>query len=121
MSIDFGAMPPEVNSGLMYTGPGSTSLMTAASSWNALAAELNQTALGYDNVVTQLASEEWMGPASASMAQAVQPYVAWMSASSAAAEQAATLAQSGAGVGGHGSGPRYGFKPTIMARPPAAG
>ena len=25
------------------------------------------------------------------------------------------------GAGGHGSGPRYGFKPTIMARPPAAG
>jgi len=30
------------------------------------------------------------------------------------------LAGAGAG-GGHGSGPRYGFKPTIMARPPAAG
>jgi PPE-repeat protein len=27
----------------------------------------------------------------------------------------------GAGSGGHGTGPRYGFRPTIMARPPAAG
>jgi hypothetical protein len=27
----------------------------------------------------------------------------------------------GAGTGGHGTGPRYGFRPTIMARPPAAG
>jgi PPE-repeat protein len=96
MSIDFGALPPEVNSARMYSGPGSTSLMNAASAWNALAAELNQTALGYDNVVTQLASEEWMGPASASMAAAVQPYVEWMSATSAQAEQAATQARAAA-------------------------
>ena len=27
----------------------------------------------------------------------------------------------GAGAGGHGSGPRYGFKPTVMARPPVGG
>ena len=59
----------------MYAGPGSTSLTAAASAWNALAAELNSAALGYGNVVTQLSSEEWMGPASASMASAVKPYV----------------------------------------------
>jgi PPE-repeat protein len=98
MSIDFGALPPEINSGLIYTGPGSTSLTTAASAWNALAAELNSSALGYDAVVTQLASEEWLGPASASMAAAVQPYVEWMNTTSAAAEQAATLAQAAAGA-----------------------
>jgi PPE-repeat protein len=98
MSIDFSAMPPEVTSALMYAGPGSTSLTTAASAWNALAAELNSTAMGYDNVVTQLASEEWLGPASSSMAAAVQPYVAWMNNTSAAAEHAATLAQAAAGA-----------------------
>ena len=98
MSIEFGALPPEINSGLIYTGPGSTSLMTAASAWNALAAELNSSALGYDAVVTQLAGEEWLGPASASMAAAVQPYVEWMNTTSAAAEQAATLAQAAAGA-----------------------
>jgi PPE-repeat protein len=93
---DFGGLPPEVISGLMYTGPGSTSLMTAASAWNALAAELNSAALGYDAAVTQLASEEWLGPASASMASAVQPYVEWMNTTSAAAEQAAVQAQQAA-------------------------
>jgi len=98
MAIDFGALPPEVNSALMYAGPGSTSLTTAASAWNALAAELNSAALGYGTVVTQLSSEEWLGPASASMASAVTPYVEWMTATSLAAEQAATQAQSAAAV-----------------------
>ena len=28
--LDFGAIPPEINSGLMYTGPGSGPLMAAA-------------------------------------------------------------------------------------------
>ena len=98
MSIDFGALPPEVNSGLMYTGPGATSLTTAASAWNALAAELNSAALGYDAVVTQLAGEEWLGPASASMAAAVSPYVEWLSTTGAQAEQAAAQAQAAAGA-----------------------
>ncbi|WP_175879830.1 PPE domain-containing protein, partial [Mycobacterium sp. IS-2888] len=31
MSIDFGALPPEVNSARLYAGAGSTSLTTAAS------------------------------------------------------------------------------------------
>ena len=98
MTLDFGALPPEVNSALMYAGPGSTSLTAAASAWNALAAELNAAALGYGNVVTQLSSEEWMGPASASMASAVKPYVTWMTTTSLAAEQAATQALAAAGA-----------------------
>jgi PPE-repeat protein len=94
--LDFGALPPEVNSARMYAGAGSTSLTTAASAWNALAAELNSAALGYENVVTQLSSEGWLGPASASMASAVQPYVAWMNTTAAQAEQAGTQASAAA-------------------------
>ncbi len=94
--LDFGALPPEVNSARMYAGSGSGSLMTAASAWNALAAELNSAALSYDKIITALSSEEWMGPASAAMAQAVQPYVTWMTTTAAQAEQAATQAQAAA-------------------------
>jgi PPE-repeat protein len=94
--LDFGALPPEVNSARIYAGPGSGSLMAAASAWNSLAAELNATALSYDKVITTLSSEEWMGPASASMAQAVQPYVTWMTTTATQAEQAATQAQAAA-------------------------
>ncbi len=94
--LDFGALSPEVNSARIYAGPGSGSLMAAASAWSALAAELNAAALGYEKVVTTLSSEEWLGPASASMAQAVAPYVAWMSSTAAQAEQAATQAREAA-------------------------
>jgi PPE-repeat protein len=80
----------------MFSGPGSGSLMTAASAWNQLAAELNSAALDYDNVITTLSSDEWMGPASASMAQAAEPYLAWMTATTAKAEQAAAQARAAA-------------------------
>ncbi len=96
MGIDFGATPPEVTSSLIYSGPGSSSLQAAVSAWSALAAELASTAQGYDKVVTQLAGEEWLGLSSASMAAAVQPYVAWLTTTAGQAEQAAAQAQSAA-------------------------
>jgi PPE-repeat protein len=94
--VDFGALPPEINSARMYGGPGSSSLQAAASAWNGLAAELSSAATGYDKVVTQLASDEWMGPASTSMASAAQQYVSWMSTTATQAEQAAMQARSAA-------------------------
>ncbi|OBG78208.1 MULTISPECIES: PPE family protein [unclassified Mycobacterium] len=92
--LDFGALPPETNSGLMYAGAGSASMMGAATAWNTIAAELNSAALAYGRVVNTLASEEWLGQASASMAEAVGPYVEWMSTTAAAAEHAASQAMS---------------------------
>jgi PPE-repeat protein len=94
--LDFGALPPEVNSANMFSGPGPGSLMAAASAWNQLAAELNSAALSYDKVITTLSSDEWVGPASASMAQAAEPYVAWMTTTTAQAEQAAAQARAAA-------------------------
>lgn len=44
--MDFGALPPEVNSGRMYCGPGSAPMVAAASAWNGLAAELSVAAVG---------------------------------------------------------------------------
>src|SRR6202167_4358394 len=94
--LDFGALPPEINSARMYMGPGSSSFQVAASAWNGLAAELQSAAQGYETTITQLASDEWTGPASAAMASAAQPYVTWMQETSAQAEQAAAQAQAAA-------------------------
>jgi PPE-repeat protein len=88
--VDFGSLPPEVNSARMYAGAGSTSLTTAASAWRSLAAELNSAGMGYENVITQLSSEEWLGAASTKAAQALTPYVTWMKTTAAQAEHTAT-------------------------------
>ncbi|ORA07372.1 PPE family protein [Mycobacterium arosiense] len=96
MMLDFGALPPEVNSARIYAGPGSESFTTAASAWNAIAAELQSAALSYQNVVTQLSSEEWLGTASAAMVQAATPYAEWLSTTAAQAEEAATQANAAA-------------------------
>ena len=93
---DLGALPPEVSSALIYSGPGSSSLTSAAAAWNSVAAELTSTAQGLDTVVTQLASESWLGPTSAAMVAAVQPYVSWVSTTAGQAEHAAAQAQSAA-------------------------
>ena len=43
MVFDFGALPPEINSGKIYSGPGSAPLLAAASAWDALGSELQTT------------------------------------------------------------------------------
>jgi len=91
-----GALPPEVSSALIYAGPGSSSMVAAASAWNAVAAELASTAQGIDKVVVQLAGESWLGPSSAAMAAAVQPYVSWITTTAGQAEHAAAQASAAA-------------------------
>lgn len=92
LNLDFGALPPEINSARIYSGPGSAPLMQAAAAWERLAEELNATAESYASVLSGLTSQEWLGPSSLTMAAAATPYVAWMRGTAAQAEQAATQA-----------------------------
>ncbi|ULP45334.1 PPE family protein [Mycobacterium lentiflavum] len=94
--MNFGALPPEVNSAKMYAGPGAGSMLAAAAAWNATAAELRSAADSYDAVISSLVSEGWLGPASAKMAASVQPYVAWLQTTAAAAERAGAQANAAA-------------------------
>jgi PPE-repeat protein len=96
--MDYGALPPEINSTRMYFGPGSAPMLAAASAWDGLAAELQSTASSYQTVISGLTSEGWLGPASASMAAAVTPYMVWMSITGAQAEQTAAQAAAAAGA-----------------------
>ncbi len=94
--MNFGTLPPEVNSGRMYAGPGSGPMLAAAAAWDGLAGQLHSTAAAYDSVISGLTGASWLGPSSTSMAAAAKPYVAWMSTTAAQAEQAATHAKAAA-------------------------
>lgn len=90
--MDFAQLPPEINSALMYSGPGSGPLLAAAAAWDALAAELQSTASSYDALVTALTDGPWQGPSAASMAAAAMPQVEWLRSTAAQAEQAGSQA-----------------------------
>ena len=94
--LNFGALPPEVNSAKIYAGPGSGSLLAAAAGWNAIAAEMRSAAINYDSVITSLVSEGWLGPSSAKMATAIAPYLEWLSTTAVQAEQAGAQASTAA-------------------------
>jgi PPE-repeat protein len=95
MVFDFGALPPEINSGRIYAGPGSGPLLAASTAWNALASELQTTAASYGSTLSELASS-WQGPSSQSATAAAAPYTAWLSSTAAQAEQTAAQAQAAA-------------------------
>jgi PPE-repeat protein len=94
--MDYGILPPEINSARMYAGPGSAPMLAAASAWGGLGAELSSAASSYTGVISELTDGSWHGPASASMAAAASGYVAWMSTAAAQAEQTAGQAQAAA-------------------------
>ncbi|BBX38994.1 PPE family protein [Mycobacterium simiae] len=95
---DFAALPPEIISTQIYSGPGAGPLLAAATAWEALAAELHATAASYGSVISELVDESWTGESSAAMAAAAGPYVAWMSATAGQAEQTAAQAKAAAGA-----------------------
>ena len=96
--MDYGALPPEINSGRMYTGPGAGSMLAAAAAWDGLSAELQSAASSYRSVIAVLTSGPWLGPSSTAMGAAAAPYAAWMSATAGQAELAATQAKAAAGA-----------------------
>jgi PPE-repeat protein len=94
--MDFAMLPPEVNSGRMYAGPGAGPMLAAASAWDGLATELQSTAASYGSVISELTGGPWLGASSASMTAATAPYLDWMTAAAAQAEQTATQAKAAA-------------------------
>jgi PPE-repeat protein len=91
--MDFAFLPPEVNSGRMYTGPGAGPMLAAAAAWDDLAAELSSTAASYASTVSGLTGGAWQGPSSESMAAAATTYVEWMNTTAAQAEETGNQAK----------------------------
>jgi PPE-repeat protein len=94
--MDLGSLPPEVISAQMYSGPGSESMLAAASAWDGLAAELQSSAASYGSVITALTDDSWTGPSSMAMEAAATPYVVWLNTVAGQAEHTASQARAAA-------------------------
>lgn len=94
--IDYGALPPEVNSTRMYAGVGSGPMLAAAGAWDVLAQELSITAAAVDMTIADLTSGPWRGPSATAMAAAALPFTTWFKTTAAQAEQAAMQAKAAA-------------------------
>ena len=92
----YAAFPPEINSGRIYSGPGSGPLLAAAAAWDGLANELQSAAASYSSVISSLTGGVWAGPSSLTMAAAVTPYLAWMQDTAAQAAETASQATAAA-------------------------
>ena len=96
MVFDFGSRPPEVNSALIYSGAGAGPLSVASSAFANLSSELSSNATSYESIISQLTGSEWTGPSSEAMAAAAQPYITWLTTTSAQLQEASTKAMASA-------------------------
>lgn len=90
--VDYGLLPPEINSGRLYAGPGAGPLLAAAAAWGGLADDLQAAAAGHRSVIAALTGGPWTGPASASALAAVTPFIVWLDSSAEEATEAAIQA-----------------------------
>jgi PPE-repeat protein len=93
--MDYGLMPPEINSARMYSGPGSDSLLAAAAAWERIADGLDEAAAGFGSVTARL-NGGWQGTAVIAMTQAAAPYLGWLNAAALKGQQAAAHAKAAA-------------------------
>lgn len=94
--LDYGSLPPEINSARMYLGAGSAPMIAAAAAWDVLANGLESFSRHYCAVIARLQGESWSGGASDAMASAAAPYLGWTTLAGAMAEQAGSQARAAA-------------------------
>lgn len=70
-------------------------MLTAAAAWDALAADLQAAAGGYQSAIADL-TQSWTGPSLMAMVGAVTPFLSWMRATAAQCQQASSQATAAA-------------------------
>src|ERR1700737_3480047 len=96
--MNFSVLPPEINSIRIFAGAGSAPMLEMAAAWDGLAGELAAAAASFNSVTSGLAGASWQGPSARAMTAAAAPYVGWLNAVTAEAEQGATQARTVAGA-----------------------
>lgn len=88
--MDYGKLPPEINSVRMYSGSGAASLRAAATAWDGLSRKLREAATSA-HATTVALSAGWQG-------EALAAHVGWLNSTAAQCEQTVTQARAAAGA-----------------------
>jgi PPE-repeat protein len=92
--MSFARVPPEINSGRMYCGSGSATMVAAATAWDQLGANLYETAASCRAATSKLAAES--GQAAIAMGRAIESYLGWLDIAATKAAHAARQASAAA-------------------------
>ncbi len=111
--MNYAALPPEINSLRIYTGPGSAPMRAAAAAWGGVSAELHSAVASYESVIAELTAQAWLGPSSAALTRAAALYVAWMTATAAQIDQ--TTAQANAAAAAYEAAHGATVPPSVVA------
>jgi len=90
--MEFTALPPEVTSALIHSGPGAESLVEASNAWQRLGTSLEESA-GINSATLSSLTGAWHGPSAAAMTEAVEPYLNWLRTTAQQCQQMAVAVQ----------------------------